>query len=43
MNTFILAIPSLDYRISPPLNKNIMSLPSITLGGLEILGIGDLI
>jgi hypothetical protein len=43
MNTFILAIPSLDYHILPPLNKSIMSLPPITLGDLEILGIGALI
>jgi hypothetical protein len=43
MNTFILAIPSLDYHILLPLNKSIMSLPPITLGDLEILGIGALI
>jgi hypothetical protein len=35
MNTFILAIPSLDCHTSPPLNKSIMSLPLITLGGLD--------
>jgi hypothetical protein len=43
MNTFILAIPSLDYHILPPLNKSIMSPSPITLGGLEILEIGVLI
>jgi hypothetical protein len=43
MNTFILAILSLDYHILLPLNKSIMSMPSITLGDLEILGIGALI
>jgi hypothetical protein len=36
-------IPSLDYHILPPLNKNIMSLSSIRLGGLEILEISVLI
>jgi hypothetical protein len=40
MNTFILVILSLDYHILLPLNKSIMSLPPITLGGLEILEIG---
>jgi hypothetical protein len=43
MNTIILVIPSLDCRILPPLNKSIMSLPPITLGGLDILEIGSLI
>jgi hypothetical protein len=43
MNTFILMIPSLDYHISPPLNKSIMSMSPITLGDLEILGISVLI
>jgi hypothetical protein len=43
MNTFILAIPSLDYHILVPLNRNIMSLLMITLGGLEILEISVLI
>jgi hypothetical protein len=43
MNTFILAIPSLDCHILPPLNKNIMSASLITLGGLEILEISVLI
>jgi hypothetical protein len=43
MNNFILAIPSLDCHILPPLNKRIMSLPPITLGGLEILEICVLI
>jgi hypothetical protein len=43
MNTFILMIPSLDYHILLSLNKNIMSMSSITLGGLEILEIGVLI
>jgi hypothetical protein len=43
INTFILMIPSLDYHILPPLNKSIMSLSPITLGDLEILGIGALI
>jgi hypothetical protein len=40
MNTFIMAIPSLD--ISPLLSKSIMGLPPSTLGDLEILGIGVL-
>jgi hypothetical protein len=43
MNTFILAIPSLDYHILSPLNKSIMSLPPIKLGDLDVLGIGALI
>jgi hypothetical protein len=43
MNTFILAILSLDCRILPPLNNSIMNLPLITLGGLEILRISALI
>jgi hypothetical protein len=43
INTFILTISSLDYHILPPLNKSIMSLLPITLGDLEILGIGALI
>jgi hypothetical protein len=43
MNTFIMAISSLDCDISQPLNKSIMSLPSITLGNLDILGISALI
>jgi hypothetical protein len=43
MNTFILAILSLDYHILPPLNKNIMSTSPIKLGGLEILEIDVLI
>jgi hypothetical protein len=43
MNTFTLTIPSLDCHLLPPLNKSIMSLPPITLGDLEILGIGVLI
>jgi hypothetical protein len=43
MNIFILEIPSLDYHILPLLNKNIMSMSSITLEGLGILEIGALI
>jgi hypothetical protein len=43
MNTFILEILSLDYHILLLLNKSIMSLSPITLGGLEILEIGALI
>jgi hypothetical protein len=43
MNTFTLAIQSLDYHILPSLSKNIMSMSLITLGGLEILEIGVLI
>jgi hypothetical protein len=43
MNTFTLAILSLDCHILPPLNKIIMRLLLITLGGLEILEIGVLI
>jgi hypothetical protein len=43
MNTFTLAIPSLDCHISPPLNKIILSPSPITLGDLEILGINALI
>jgi hypothetical protein len=43
MNTFILTIPNLDCRVLPPLNKSIMSMSPITLGGLEILGIDALI
>jgi hypothetical protein len=43
MNTFILEISSLDYHFLLPLNKSIMSLPLITLGDLEIIGIGVLI
>jgi hypothetical protein len=43
MNTFILVIPSFDCHILPPLDKNIMSLPLITLGDLEIQGISALI
>jgi hypothetical protein len=39
MNTFTLAIPSLDCHIVLQLNKSIMSLSSTTLGNLEILGI----
>jgi hypothetical protein len=39
MNTFILTIPSLDCHILLPLNKSIMGLTPIALGGLEILGI----
>jgi hypothetical protein len=33
----------LNCHISPPLNKNIMRLPPITLGDLEITGISALI
>jgi hypothetical protein len=33
---------SLDYHILLPSNKSIMSLPSSTLGDLEIVGIGAL-
>jgi hypothetical protein len=43
MNTFILAILSLDCHISLPLNKSIMSMPLIILGDLEIVEIGALI
>jgi hypothetical protein len=43
MNTFTLVILSLDYHILLSLNKRIMSLPPIILGGLEILEIGALI
>jgi hypothetical protein len=43
MNTFILMILSLDCHILLPLNKSIMSLSLIILGGLEILEIGVLI
>jgi hypothetical protein len=43
MNTFTLTISNLNCHILPPLNKSIMSLPPITLGGLEILGISVLI
>jgi hypothetical protein len=43
MNTFILVTLSLDYHILLSSNKSIMSLPPITLGGLDILGIGVLI
>jgi hypothetical protein len=43
MNTFILVISSLDYHILLPLNKSIMSIPLIILGGLEILEINILI
>jgi hypothetical protein len=43
MNTFTLVILSLDYHILLSLNKSIMSLPPITLGGLEIVEIGALI
>jgi hypothetical protein len=39
MNTFILEILSLDCHILLQLNKNIMSMPLITLGGLGTLGI----
>jgi hypothetical protein len=42
MNTFILVVLSLDYRILPPLNKGIMSLLLIILGDLEILEINAL-
>jgi hypothetical protein len=43
MSTFILVTLSLDYHILLPSNKNIVSLSLITLGDLEILGIGGLI
>jgi hypothetical protein len=43
MNTFILMIPSLDCHIFMPLNKIIMNLLPITLGGLEIIEIDVLI
>jgi hypothetical protein len=43
MNTFILAIPSLDCLILLLLSKSIMSSLLIALGGLEILGIDALI
>jgi hypothetical protein len=42
MSTFILATLSLDCHILLQLNKSIMSMPLITLGGLEILEIGTL-
>jgi hypothetical protein len=42
MNTFILVIPNLDYCILPPLNKSIVSMSPITLGGLGTLGIDAL-
>jgi hypothetical protein len=43
MNTFILLTLSLDYHILLSSSKSTMSLPLITLGDLEILGIGALI
>jgi hypothetical protein len=43
MNTFILAILSLDCHILLPLNKSIMSLLLIALGDLGILEISALI
>jgi hypothetical protein len=43
MNIFILAIPSLDFHILPPLNKSIMNPSPIKFVGLEILEIGVLI
>jgi hypothetical protein len=43
MNIFILVTLSIDYRILLPSDNSIMSLPLITLGGLEILGIDVLI
>jgi hypothetical protein len=43
MSTFILMTLSLDYHILLPSNKSTMSMPSIILGDLEILGISDLI
>jgi hypothetical protein len=43
MNTFILVILSLDCHILLSLNKSIMSMLPIILGGLEILEISALI
>jgi hypothetical protein len=43
MNTFTLAIPSLDYDILLLLNKSIINSSLITLLDLEILEIGVLI
>jgi hypothetical protein len=42
MNTFTLAILSLDYHILLPLSKSIMSLSPSTLGDLGTLGTGAL-
>jgi hypothetical protein len=42
MNTFILEILSLHYLILPLLNKSIMSMPLIILGGLGTLEISAL-
>jgi hypothetical protein len=42
MNTFTLAILSLDYHILLPLSKNIMSVSLSTLGDLGTVGISAL-
>jgi hypothetical protein len=42
MNIFIMVTLSLDYYILLPSNKSIMSMSSITLGGLGIIEIGAL-
>jgi hypothetical protein len=42
MSTFILEIRSLDCHILQQLNKSIMSMSLITLGGLDILEISAL-